>query len=88
MPFIYSESLAVSSRWFRANTCRRRPTGEPVGVVRPGPTDEDDTISPASPANFAVGEGEDEDDEEITNERSPLNPDYSDLGEDRNVWGT
>lgn len=81
MLFIYSMFLVVSLRWFCANTSRRRPTGEPVGVVRPQPID--GTVSPASPANFAVGEDDDED----TNERTPLNPDYTDLGEDRNVWG-
>lgn len=81
MLFIYSMFLVLSLRWFCANTSRRRPTGEPVGVVRPQPTD--GTVSPASPANFAVGEDDDED----TNERTPLNPDYADLGEDRNVWG-
>lgn len=85
MLFIYSMFLVVSLGWFRANTSHRRPTGEPVGVVRPQPTD--GTVSPASPANFAVGEDDGDNIDEDTNERTPLNPDYSNLGEDRNVWG-
>lgn len=72
-------------RWFCANTSRRRPTGEPVGILRPPPAD--GTVSPASPANFAVGENDDDNNDEDTNERTPLNPDYTDLGEDRNIWG-
>lgn len=85
MLFIYSMFLVVSLGRIRANTSRRRPTGEPVGVVRRQPTD--GTVSPASPAKFAVGEDDDDNNDEDTNERTPLNPDYSDLGEDRNVWG-
>lgn len=54
-------------------------------MVRPQPTG--DTVSPASPANFTVGEDDDGNDDEDTNERTPLNPDYSNLGEDHNVWG-
>lgn len=39
--------------------------------------------------DFVVGgEEEDDDDDEIEEETSrPLNPDYSDLSEDRHVWG-
>lgn len=40
--------------------------------------------------DFVVGEDEDDgdDDDEIEEETSsPVNPDYSDLGEDRHVWG-
>lgn len=85
MLFIYSMFLVVSLGWFRANTSRRRPTGEPVGVVRPQTTD--GTVSPASPANFSVGEDHGDNIDEHTNESTPLNPDYSDLGEDRNIWG-
>ncbi|EEA28724.1 hypothetical protein TMatcc_002924 [Talaromyces marneffei ATCC 18224] len=63
----------------------QRPTGEPVGVVHPRLTD--GTVSPASPAKFVVGKEDDDTNDEDANERTPLNPDYSDLGEDPNIWG-
>lgn len=85
MLFIYSMFLVVSLGWFCANTSRRRPTGEPVGVVHPRLTD--GTVSPASPAKFVVGKEDDDTNDEDANERTPLNPDYSDLGEDPNIWG-
>jgi hypothetical protein len=56
-----------------------------VAVVHPQPTH--GTVSPTSPAKLAVGEDNDDANDENANERTPLNPDYSDLGEDRNVWG-
>lgn len=74
--------------FFYANVVvSRRPTGEPVGVVRPH--DMDGTVSPSQPADFTVGEDNDEeDDDDADTERSPLNANYSGFGEEHNVWGS
>lgn len=79
--------LETGSAWPERDALHlQRPTGEPVGVVRPH--ERDGTVSPSQPADFTVGEDDEEDDDDADTERSPLNANYSGVGEEHNVWGS
>ncbi|OKL58001.1 hypothetical protein UA08_06688 [Talaromyces atroroseus] len=66
----------------------QRPAGTPVAVVQPHGTD--GMVSPSLPAEFTVGEDDrdNDDDDANTGGSRPLNANYSDFGEEHNVWGS
>jgi hypothetical protein len=79
--FTYSEMLLFLFRCFvRLTFFSRRPTGEPVGVVRPQPTE--GILSPNLASNTT---GADQDDDETS--PGAQSPRYGDFREEQNIWG-